>query len=1067
MVCGPTCVDDILTKSFYTLGLKVGKSPGYFVIIPVFVTLICITGYQRIHYEMDPEYLFSPMHGPGKTERSIVEHYFKMNYSTRFNPTRITRPGRFGRVIVIPKEGDNLLSVEAWRELRLLDTIVRNATIIFGEDKNTYRYEDICAKWVDHCFENDILNLDLIMDEVVNKTLNLTFPIMFNPITWDAHTFPVYFGGTVVSGDGIIISVPSLQLVYFVTADTPIQDSRGARWEEAFIDAVGKAEDSGLFKYISTARFASRTLDIELEKNTQSVVPYFGSTFIIMAAFSVITCMMTDWVRSKPLLGLLGNLSAAMGTLSGFGLAIYSGIDFIGINLVSPLLMCSIGIDDTFVMMAAWRRTPVTMSVPERMAHMLSDAAVSITITSVTDIVSLCIGILSPFPSIQIFCLYSSFAVTFIFFWHITFFAGCMAIAGYAEQDNRHSLFCIKVQPNSLSVKRSCFYRVFCSGGINKNDPNNSMDNPENAMMAFFRDHLTWFLNKWQVKMVVLVVFAAYLGGACYGITQMQEGLQRRKLSKADSYSIEFYDREDFYFREFPYRMQVIISGQLDYSDPYVQEQVENLTQTFEASPFISSPLYTESWLRSFVSYVNRNQDYLNVSIDNEEEFIITLNELWLFKPNPFSLDVKFDETGKHIIASRFMIQAVNISDGNAEKDMVRELRRICHESSLNVSVFHPYFVYFDQFELVRPTSIQAMIVGAVIMMIISFIFIPNFLCSLWVAFCIVSIETGVAGYMSLWDVNLDSISMINLIMCIGFSVDFTAHICYAYMSSKAKSPEEKMRESLHSLGLPIFQGAVSTILGVIALVLAQSYIFLVFFKMIFLVVFFGAIHGMFLLPVLLSLCGPNSCGYSNDDDDNKKKNKLSDVEKVFPHPYSIPHPSLHHPMSMSQFNGNGKHFGVPLHGLVETPRIVMSTYDGDTRGKFIVDGGLDKDQGLGTSGEDSSESSSSKSQRRRQEVEDDEKQRRKYVEGWRKSSAPGVNPHQPHRSSSHHRSDNGNNKESSYRNSGYASDEETRRWKGHPHPASSNQNRSSRLLHYSPSDHNGQHSYVGEIRFP
>lgn len=71
--------------------------------------------------------------------------------------------------------------------------------------------------------------------------------------------------------------------------------------------------------------------------------------------------------------------------------------------------------------------------------------------------------------------------------------------------------------------------------------------------------------------------------------------------------------------------------------------------------------------------------------------------QLWLFKPNPFSLDVKFNADGTKIIASRFMIQAVNISDGNMEKDMVRELRKIAHDSPLNVSVFHPYFVFFDQ----------------------------------------------------------------------------------------------------------------------------------------------------------------------------------------------------------------------------------------------------------------------------------------------------------------------------------------------------------------------------------
>lgn len=94
-----------------------------------------------------------------------------------------------------------------------------------------------------------------------------------------------------------------------------------------------------MFKHISTARFASRTLELELEANTKTVVPYFASTFIIMCLFSVVTCMMTDWVRSKPWLGLLGNLSAAMATVAAFGLCIYLGIDFIGLNLAAPFLM--------------------------------------------------------------------------------------------------------------------------------------------------------------------------------------------------------------------------------------------------------------------------------------------------------------------------------------------------------------------------------------------------------------------------------------------------------------------------------------------------------------------------------------------------------------------------------------------------------------------------------------------------------------------------------------------------------------------------------------------------------
>lgn len=241
-------------------------------------------------------------------------------------------------------------------------------------------------------------------------------------------------------------------------------------------------------------------------------------------------------------------------------------------------------------------------------------------------------------------------------------------------------------------------------------------------------------------------------------------------------------------------------------------------------------------------------------------------------------------------------------------------------------------------------------------MMLISFLFIPNVLCSLWVAFSIVSIELGVVGYMALWNVNLDTISMVNLIMCIGFSVDFTAHICYAYMSSKASSPRARVRESLYALGLPIIQGAVSTILGVSALMLAGSYIFTVFFKMIFLVIVFGALHGMFLLPVLLSLFGPGTCGSG--------KPRRTSVDKSLPRPYSIPHPSFRHD-----------------HG-------------GRTRPppKYRPDPRSDKDMGLGTS-EDSSGSGSSTSQRMRREAAEDEAQRRKYMEGWRKATGRSMMP--------------------------------------------------------------------------
>lgn len=49
---------------------------------------------------------------------------------------------------------------------------------------------------------------------------------MVNYKTFDTHVFPVFFGGSVVSADRTIISVPAMQMVYFVAVDTPRQLER-------------------------------------------------------------------------------------------------------------------------------------------------------------------------------------------------------------------------------------------------------------------------------------------------------------------------------------------------------------------------------------------------------------------------------------------------------------------------------------------------------------------------------------------------------------------------------------------------------------------------------------------------------------------------------------------------------------------------------------------------------------------------------------------------------------------------------------------------------------------------
>lgn len=308
---------------------------------------------------------------------------------------------------------------------------------------------------------------------------------------------------------------------------------------------------------IDIIRFSSLSMERELENNTNSVIPFFALNLAVMIAFCIVTCMMTDWVKSKPLLGFLGVVSAVLATIAALGMVMYCGVPFIGINLAAPFLMLGIGIDDTFVMLGAWRRTSIHAPVPERMAETFKDAAVSITITSLTDMLSFWVGVITPFPCVKIFCVYTGASVAFTYAWHVTFFGACMAIAGYAERQNRHALTCLPVIAKSRSASRGFLYNVFCAGGVDKENPLNPKDNRENGVMVFFRDKIGPVLNNGWMKFFVMLFFFGYLAVSSWGVSQLKEGLERHKLSRYDSYSVVYYEADDKYFREYPYRVNV------------------------------------------------------------------------------------------------------------------------------------------------------------------------------------------------------------------------------------------------------------------------------------------------------------------------------------------------------------------------------------------------------------------------------------------------------------------------------------------------------------------------------
>lgn len=85
-------------------------------------------------------------------------------------------------------------------------------------------------------------------------------------------------------------------------------------------------------------------------------------------------------------------------------------------------------------------------------------------------------------------------------------------------------------------------------------------------------------------------------------------------------------------------------------------------------------------------------------------------------------------------------------------------------------------------------------------------------------------------------------------------------HILLRYYESPAIGRQTKVVDTLRTMGSSILIGGISTFLGVIPLAFSSTTIFSTIFVTFIGLVTLGAGHGLILLPVVLSMLGPNVC---------------------------------------------------------------------------------------------------------------------------------------------------------------------------------------------------------------
>ncbi|XP_067131922.1 patched domain-containing protein 3-like, partial [Centruroides vittatus] len=447
-------------------------------------------------------------------------------------------------------------------------------------------------------------------------------------------------------------------------------------------------------------------MEQEFRKEFDRTKPKIGGVIAIMVLLSIFLNMSNSWLRSKPLLGLAGVINAGMAVSSAFGLMAASGVEFTYWNTTIPFLVLVTEIDDAFVLIACWRITDPKDSVEKRMEVTYGEAGVSITLTSLTNFISYCIGMMAPFPFIRIFSYYTATCVFLNFVYQITFFGGCLAMSGYREEKNLHFSKVVRCEPDD-------------------EDNQNNNAEEEEFTMASFRDSLGKIISNPVVKISIILIYIINLSFGIWGTFHMEH---------------EGYRIAQKYFRSYSYPFHIIVNETLDYSDINVQKSIESLLTKFEKHPNI------------------------------------------------------------------------------AERDTLRDLLKIADESEIPVLVHCIFSGLIEQGIIIGQMIQQLFWITAVLITAIFLLFAPNLLVAMTVALSVVSTMVETLGYMSFWGVNLDIISTMSLILCVGFSVNYPAHISYAYVMSRCETPNEKLQDSLYRIGFPILQGSLTTGIGILIL---------------------------------------------------------------------------------------------------------------------------------------------------------------------------------------------------------------------------------------------------------
>ena len=910
-----------LESVFNVIGRKVATHPILVSVISLMMTSIILTGLIFIDFELEPQKLW-------------VSQTSQTNYQQLFFGKKFGAYFRINQMIMRLQNQSNTEDIFTKPYLRKLfdvqEKIVNTTFDFMGKNMSVsdFCYKPISGKgcmitsatnfWLENrtaMEESDVKEVAKCLQTGTEGEMpcfdSIGTPIQINAI----FGMQGCEGGEAISECSVCNKTARSMSVTFLLQNDFYTNKAAQKWEqEVFQKAIHdfneqeEKEKSDLRIFYMMERSVSDELEIESAQNVVVVVISY------LAMFIYISMMMGEFpsiTKSRILVGLGGIFVVILSCLGAFAIVSLFGIKQTLISAeVVPFLVLAIGVDNMFFITGARDRVINSINAAkeqgkdvrnysnsEQMGIALGEVGPSITTAAIGEFLSFLVGYLTDIPALESFCLCASFAVLINYFLQMTLFVAFVSLDDKRVDANRYDIV-------------PCFKKT-----VGRSEHYEGKKCLQNFAITYYE-----FLMKTPVVCTVLVIYIGMTVFSVISIFNFPLGLNQQTTVTQNGDLFNYFKTQEKYVDVGSPGYLVFYN--IDYNNAENLALIDKMSDHLSTLSTVQPPVY--SWYKDFQKFMDpyyKDKCNKNLDVLKTQPLAYQVREFLKIKTDdpcckedgmcgePYLNDLAFNDKGE-IEASRFRFQHIPLVNQSVYVNAVLQTNAVARTyrdnftlmegrnktqnfvlngKTVDINTVFPYslfYVYYDQYLFIRGISVQNLLIGFATIFLAVQLVMNLKGAALTVLFCF-SCVLHLIGVLYLlnfipdYTVELNAISVVNIVVALGLSVEFCAHIIIFYMKSpksNSLTPNvDHIKYSLKNVGVSVLVGIMTTkVIGVFVLLFAPSKVFQIYyFRMYFFLIVVGFFHGFMLLPIFLTYVNVRS---KDDEIDSELKFAQEDL---------------------------------------------------------------------------------------------------------------------------------------------------------------------------------------------